>query len=72
MTYKANKLDKFRLITEKLFVISIYKDVTLHSRKTIFAIGFCQSCKLDILPKTYQGGTSYIKISIKITHCQLL
>ena len=28
--------------------------------------------KLDILPKTYEGGTSYIKISIKITHYQLL
>ena len=28
--------------------------------------------KLDILPKTYQGGTNYnIKISIKITHYQL-
>ena len=29
--------------------------------------------KLDILPKTCQGGTNYnIKISIKITHYQLL
>ena len=28
--------------------------------------------KLDILPKTYQGRTNYIKISIKITHYQLL
>ena len=28
--------------------------------------------KLDTLPKTYQGGTNYIKISIKITHYQLL
>ena len=28
--------------------------------------------KLDILPKTYQRGTGYIKISMKITHYQLL
>ena len=29
--------------------------------------------KLDILPKTYQGDNNYnIKISIKITHYQLL
>ena len=28
--------------------------------------------KLDTLPKTYQGGTKCINISIKITHYQLL
>ena len=33
---------------------------------------FIFDSKLDILPKTYRGGTNYIKISIKITHYQLL
>ena len=32
-TYQANKLDKFRLITEKHIAISLYKDVTLYSKK---------------------------------------
>ena len=60
-------------------------NVTLHSRKTKLSYkvannnylgGFFQvfifDSKLDILPKAYQGGTKYIKISIKITHYQLL
>ena len=33
MTYRANKLDKFRLITEKTYC---YFNVTLHSRKRNF------------------------------------
>ena len=33
MTYQANKLDKFRLITEKTYC---YFNVTLHSRKRNF------------------------------------
>ena len=33
MTYQANKLDKFRLITEKTYY---YFNVTLHSRKRNF------------------------------------
>ena len=59
--------------------------VTLHSRKKRFCHtklqtiiikvvfpSFIFDSKLDTLPKTYQGGTNYIKISIKITHYQLL
>ena len=66
----------------------IYSDfnVTLHSRKKsflsykvannnylrwLFQVLIFYS-KLDILLKTYQGGTNYIKISINITHYQLL
>ena len=83
MTYQANILDKFKvLITEKTYC---YFNVILHSRKRNFCHtklqtiiskeGFFQvlifDSKLDTLPKTYQGGTNYIKISIKITHYQL-
>ena len=82
MTYQANKIDKFRLITEKTYC---YFNVTFHSRTRNFCltklqtiiikVGFFQvhtfDSKLDTLPKTYQGGTNYIKISIKITHYQL-
>ena len=40
--------------------------------KVVFQVLIFDS-KLDILPKTYQGGNNYnIKISIKITHYQLL
>ena len=46
LTYKAKKLDKFRLITENLMVISIQTYVTLHSRKSIFVT---QSCKKELL-----------------------
>ena len=60
-------------------------NVTLHSRKKHFCHtklnnnyegGSFQvlifDSKLDILAKRYQVGTSYIKISIKITRYQLL
>ena len=61
-------------------------NVTLHSRKRNFChtkmqtiiikVVFFQflifDSKLDTLPKTYKGGTNYIKISITITHYQLL
>ena len=40
--------------------------------KVVFFQVLIFDSKLDILPKTYQGGTNYIKISIKITHYQLL
>ena len=33
----SQKLDKFRLITEKRIAISLYKDVTLHSKKTFLS-----------------------------------
>ena len=60
--------------------------VTLHSRKRNFCRTKMQTIiikavffqvlifdsKLDTLPKTYQGGTNYIKIFIKIVHYQLL
>ena len=82
MTYLADKLDKFRLITEKRIVISM---LPFTAEKTSLSYkvannnhwgGFSQvlifDSKLDTLPKTYQGGTNYIEISIKITHYQLL
>ena len=61
-------------------------NVTLHSRKKHFLLYKVANnnyygdsfqvlifdSKLNILPKTYQGGTSYVKISVKITHYQLL
>ena len=82
MTYQANKLDKFRLITEKTYC---YFNVTLHSRKRNFChtkletiiikMGFSKFLYLIAnwtpYPKLIKGSTNYIKISIKITHYQL-
>ena len=80
MTYQANKLDKFRLITEK----TLFQCYPSHQKKKFLSYkvannnylgGFFQvlifESKLDTLPKTYQGGINYTKISIKITHYQL-
>ena len=48
MTYQANKLDKFRLITEKTYC---YFNVTLHSKKEIF-------CHTKLQTIIYLGGFS--------------
>ena len=79
MTYQANKLDKFRLITEKTYCDF---NVKLHIRKRNFCHTKLQAIIImvvsfhvlifDSKPKTYQGGINYIKISIKITHYQRL
>ena len=81
MIYQANKLDKFRLITEKNLLFQCYPS---HQKKKFLSYkvannnylgGFFQvlifESKLDTLPKAYQGGTNYTKISIKLTYYQL-
>ena len=82
MTYQANKLDKFRPITEKnLLLFQCYpsqqkkKFLSYKAANNNYQGGFFQvlifDSKLDTLPKTYQESTNYIKISIKITHYRL-
>ena len=82
----SKQIRQIRAYHRKLIVISIYKDVNLHSKnKTFLSYKVANNnylgdsfqvlifdSKLDILPKTYQGGTSCIKISIKITYYLLL
>ena len=48
------KLDRFRPITEKLRVISIYTDVTLHSKKPFWSFKAAN--------KNYLGGSSQFLI----------
>ena len=74
MTYQANKLDKFRLITEKRTMISMLpftaeKELCCHTKlqTIIIKVVVFQVFIFDSKPKTYQGGTNYIKISIKIS-----
>ena len=81
----SQQIRQIQAYHRKLIVISIYKMLLFTAEKPFLSYKVANNnyldgsfqvhifdSKLDILPKTYQGGTSYIKVSIKITHYQLL